>query len=162
MGEETQQHWAERVPRDAAQQLRRSHPDLEVIVEQLSGQPWEVLPQAARDAETLVLGSRGLSGFGGFLVGSVGHAVVARAELPVVLVRSPAGADGESAEDMATGYRPVVLGLDANAPDDMLIEFAFAEAFRRDTTLRAVHGWQLPAYYSYGLVYAGSPGSTLS
>ncbi|MFD3923011.1 universal stress protein [Streptomyces sp. NPDC058595] len=162
MGAETQRHWSERVPRDVAEELGKSRPDLEIVVEQISGRPGEVIPDAAREADLLVLGSRGLSGFGGFLVGSVGQAVVARAELPVVLVRPPEPAMGEPADDVgAAGYRPVVLGLDANAPDDMLIEFAFDEALRRDTTLRAVHGWQLPAYYSYGLVYGGSPGSTL-
>jgi nucleotide-binding universal stress UspA family protein len=45
----------------------------------------------------------------------------------------------------------VVLGLDAGAPADAVIEFAFAEAARRDTTLRVVYGWSLPPYYAYGL-----------
>ncbi|MFF3554112.1 universal stress protein [Streptomyces tsukubensis] len=162
MGEETQRHWSERVPRDAAEELSRSHPDLEIGMEQLTGRPGEVLPQVAEDADLLVLGSRGLSGLGGFLVGSVGLAVVARAELPVVLVRGPEPGEGAGQRETdRTRYRPVVLGLDANAPDDKLIAFAFDEALRRDTRLIAVHAWNLPPYYSYGLPSGVSPGAEL-
>ena len=49
-----------------------------------------------------------------------------------------------------TPYRPVVLGLDADAPAETVIEFAFAETARRGTTLRVVYGWNLPPYYAYG------------
>ncbi|TWG01808.1 universal stress protein [Streptomyces brevispora] len=162
MGKETQRHWSERVPRDAADQLSRTHPDLEIVMEQRTGHPGEVLPLAAAEADLLVLGSRGLSGFGGFLVGSVGQAVVARAELPVVLVRGPETDGGEPPQDLdGARYRPVVLGLDANAPDDKLIEFAVDEALRRNTTLHAIHAWNLPPYYSYGLPSSVSPGAEL-
>ena len=152
MGAETQQHWSERIPREAGEGLRRRHPGVDVAVEQVIGSAADALVDAAKDAELLVLGSRGLSGVGGFLVGSVGLSVVARAELPVVLVR----ADEQAAEDdgtspaSAASYRPVVLGLDAEGPADAVIEFAFAEAARRDTSLRVVYGWNLPPYYAYG------------
>ncbi|MFI6463076.1 universal stress protein [Streptomyces sp. NPDC050538] len=151
MGAETQQHWSERIPREAGEDLRRRHPGLEVTVEQVTGTPSDALVDAAKDAELLVLGSRGLSGVGGFLVGSVGLSVVARAELPVVLVRADEqAADGTSLVS-DTPDRPVVLGLDADAPSDAVIEFAFAEAARRGTSLRVVYGWNLPPYYAYGL-----------
>ncbi len=119
-----------------------------MTVEQVSGTPSDGLVGAAKDAELLVLGSRGLSGVGGFLVGSVGLSVVARAELPVVLVR----ADEQAADGDETNPedRPVVLGLDADGPSDAVIEFAFAEAARRGTSLRVVYGWSLPPYYAYG------------
>ncbi|MER7576666.1 universal stress protein [Streptomyces sp. NPDC126514] len=158
LGAETHQHWIERIPRETAEGIRLRHPGLEVITEQLSGRPGEVLADEAKDAELLVLGSRGLSGIGGFLVGSVGLSVVAHAERPVVLVR----AGGEQAADehnmdpagipsAATAYLPVVLGLDIESPDDALIEFAFAAASRRETSLRVVYGWNIPPYYAYGL-----------
>ncbi len=148
VGTETQQQWSERIPREAGEGLRRRHPGVDVTVEQVSGTPSDGLVGAAKDAELLVLGSRGLSGVGGFLVGSVGLSVVARAELPVVLVRADEQAvDGDETnpED-----RPVVLGLDADGPSDAVIEFAFAEAARRGTSLRVVYGWSLPPYYAYG------------
>jgi nucleotide-binding universal stress UspA family protein len=157
LGAETLQHWSERIPRESAASIRQRHPGLEVTAEHRSGAASEVLVEAARDAELLALGSRGLSGIGGFMVGSVGLAVVAHSERPVVLVRA-----GEQAADeleagpagvasTATAYRPVVLGIDVAAPDDTVIEFAFEAAARRSTSLRVVHGWNLPPYYVYGL-----------
>ncbi|MFI9152452.1 universal stress protein [Streptomyces sp. NPDC053367] len=155
LGPETLRHWSERIPRDAAGALRRRHPGLEVSIEQLVGRPGETLAAASKECELLVLGSRGLSGIGGFLVGSVAQAVVARAEVPVVLVR--AGQDtADEPGTAATGARPVVLGLDADSPHDAVIGFAFEEAARRATGLRVVHGWSLPPYYPYGL--ANDPG----
>lgn len=157
LGVETQQHWTERIPRDAAEGIRARHPGLDVTVERLSGRPAEVLADEAKDAELLVLGSRGLSGIAGFLVGSVGLAVVAHADRPVVLVRALEQAADEHESDpvgipsAATAFRPVVLGLDIESPDRELIEFAFAAAARRGTTLRVVHGWNPPPYYAYGL-----------
>ncbi|MFI1440414.1 universal stress protein [Streptomyces fructofermentans] len=157
LGAETQQHWTERVPREAAEGIRLRHPGLEVTTEQLSGHPGDVLAHAAKDAELLVLGSRGMSGLGGFMVGSVGLSTVARAERPVVLVRAGEQAADEHEMDQvgipsaATPFRPVVLGLDIEKPDETLIEFAFAAAARRRTSLRVVHGWNPPPYYAYGL-----------
>ncbi|MFI2721946.1 universal stress protein [Streptomyces collinus] len=165
LGAETQAHWSERsemgvppaegwgrIPREAAAGLRLRHPGVEITVEQLTGRASEVLVAAAKDSELLVLGSRGLSGLGGFLVGSVGQAVVAHAETPVVLVRAWEQAADEHEMDpagipsAATGFRPVVLGLDTDKPDDGVITFAFEEAARRKTSLRVVHGWNLPPH----------------
>ncbi|MFI6935800.1 universal stress protein [Streptomyces sp. NPDC050287] len=157
LGAETHQHWTERVPREAAEGLRLRHPGVEVTTEQVAGRPSDVLVEAGRDAELLVLGARGMSGIGGFLVGSVGLAVVAHAGRPVVLVR--AGEQAADEHDMdpagipsaAAPFLPVVLGLDTESPDETLIEFAFDTAVRRAASLRVVHGWHPPPYYSYGL-----------
>ena len=53
------------------------------------GHPAQVLLDAAADASLLVVGSRGLGGFTGMLLGSVSQNVVARAACPVVVVRAP-------------------------------------------------------------------------
>lgn len=170
LGEETRQHWTERsdmgappaggwgrIPREAAETLRLRHPDVDITVEQLAGQPGEVLPGAVENAELLALGSRGLSGLGGYLVGSVGLAVVAHCERPVVLVRAGEQAADEHTPDpdgtasATTPYRPVVLGIDAGSPDDAVIGFAFEAATRRTTALHVVHSWNLPPYFVYGL-----------
>ncbi|BBC30184.1 Universal stress protein/MSMEI_3859 [Streptomyces graminofaciens] len=154
---ETHRHWTERIPREAADGIRLRHPGVEVTSEHVAGRPSEILIEEAKNAELLVLGSRGLSGIGGFMVGSVGLAVVAHAERPVVLVRALEQAADEHEMDpagipsAASPFRPVVLGLDIENPDETLIEFALDAALRRATSLRVVHGWNAPPYYAYGL-----------
>ncbi|MGW6268403.1 MULTISPECIES: universal stress protein [unclassified Streptomyces] len=163
LGAETQQRWSRKVPRESAEGLRLRHPGVEVTAEDLSGPPAILLAGLAREAELLVLGSRGLSGITGFLVGSVGQAVVARATRPVVLVRAGEQAADEHRMDpagipsAATPYRPVVLGLATERePDPALLGFAFEAAAHRATALRVVHGWHPPPYYAFGL--AADPG----
>ncbi|MFE5374929.1 universal stress protein [Streptomyces mirabilis] len=162
LGPETHQHWSERsemgappaegwgrIPREAAEELRAAHPEVDVLIKHVTGRPAEVLTDAAKDAEPLVLGSRGLSGVGGFMVGSVGLAVVAHAECPVVLVRAEGDTSGTGSA--VPPSRPVVLGLDTRAPDDTLIGFAFEAAVLHGASLRVVHGWNEPPYIAYGL-----------
>ncbi|MEU9188909.1 universal stress protein [Streptomyces sp. NPDC048484] len=170
LGAETQARWREPdetgaplaadwggISQEEVAGLRLRHPGVDVTLEQVSGTPTEVLTAAGKDAELLVLGSRGLGGLGGFLLGSVGQAVTARTEVPVIMVRAGEQAAEEHETDpvgipsAATPYRPVVLGLDTYGPDDAVITFAFEEAARRATTLHVVHGWSLPGYYAYAL-----------
>ncbi|MFF5406784.1 universal stress protein [Streptomyces misionensis] len=157
LGAETHQHWTGRVLREAAEELRARHPGVQVTTEQLSGPPAEALTGAARDADMLVLGSRGLGAIGGFLVGSVGLSVLAHTERPVVLVRAGGKAPdshGKAPEGTAAGtvpVPPVLLGLDTRNPDAAPIEFAFEAAAHRGVPLRVVHGWNPPYYYPYGM-----------
>ncbi|MFI2414385.1 universal stress protein [Streptomyces sp. NPDC018947] len=157
LGAETLQHFSERVPRETAEGLGLRHPGVEVIIEQRTGAPADVLADAADGAELLVLGSRALGRLGGFLVGSVGQSVIARTDVPVVLVRAGETASDEHVADptgipsAATAFRPVVLGLDTASPDDTVIAFAFEAALGRDTALHVVQGWSLPPYYLYSL-----------
>ncbi|MFD5257551.1 universal stress protein [Streptomyces bobili] len=167
LGAETQQHWSERIPREMAEGLRLRHPGVEITQRQLTGTPADVLAEAAKDAELLVLGSRALSGLGGFLVGSVGLSVVAHTDIPVILVRAGEQAADEHVMDpagipsAAAPYRPVVLGLDVEKPDDSVLAFAFEEAARRDTALHVVHAWTLAPYYVYSLPAAPEIGAEL-
>ncbi len=55
------------------------------------GHPAEVLVEAAKGADLLVVGSRGRGGFTGMLLGSVSTQVVHHATCPVVIVKPPPG-----------------------------------------------------------------------
>ena len=74
--------------------LRASHPDDNVTLTPLllEGNPAWTLLDAAKDADLIVIGSRGRSGLKTLLLGSVSHVVVTHAETPVVVVRRPASA----------------------------------------------------------------------
>ena len=66
----------------------------QVTVNVISGEPAEALIAASRDADLLVLGSRGSGGFARLLLGSVSSQVVHHAACPVVVVPgqlSPSG-----------------------------------------------------------------------
>ncbi|AZQ39465.1 universal stress protein [Streptomyces cyaneochromogenes] len=138
-----------RMLHDVEVSLTHRHPGLKITTEQLSGHPVTVLSVAAREAEVLVLGSRGLGRAAGRLFGSVAPAVVGRAEGPVLLVRAGACVAGEHRADTrgpaswARPYRDVVLGLRLPGEcAEAVLEFAFDAAARRATGLRVVHGWK--------------------
>ncbi|MFD9902970.1 universal stress protein [Streptomyces sp. NPDC059063] len=134
----------------AAIRLSYAHPALEIHGKESAGPAVPALLAANAEAESLILGSRGLTGFAGFLVGSVATAVTARAERPVVLVRAgerPEDAhapDPDGAPSHTTPYRPVVLGLDPAGPGDALIAYAFDAAAVRRAPLHVVHAWAVP------------------
>ncbi|MFM9609337.1 stress-inducible protein [Streptomyces sp. V2] len=140
LGAETHQHWTDRIPRETAAGLRERHPGVEVTTTQVTGHPADALIEAAKDAELLVLGSRGLGGTVGFLLGSVGLSVLAHTQHPVVFVK----------KDPQIAPGPVVLGLDTDRPDATLLTFAFETAARRAVPLRVVHAWNPPPYIAYG------------
>jgi nucleotide-binding universal stress UspA family protein len=168
LGAETHQYWTERIPREAAEGLRLRHPGVEVTTEQRAGAPAEALLEAARDAELLVLGSRALGGLAGFLIGSVGQSVIARTEVPVILVRAGEQAADEHVKDpagipsAATGFRPVVVGLDTGSPDETVLAFAFEEAQRREAPLTVLRVWNLPSSHTYALAAGYDPREDLA
>ncbi|MCC6223681.1 MAG: universal stress protein [Thermoleophilia bacterium] len=64
---------------------------VEVRREVVEGAPARVLLDAARDADLLVVGSRGHGGFVGLLLGSVGAQCARHSPCPVAIVKPPAG-----------------------------------------------------------------------
>ncbi|MEV6246756.1 universal stress protein [Streptomyces sp. NPDC051742] len=132
---------AESLLRDEAERVRQDHPGLEVVTERAPGRAAEELTAAANDADLTVLGSRGLGGLRGFIVGSVSLAVVGAARRPVVLVRAEDG-------HVAPGGG-IVAGVAVSHPCQDLLAFSFTEAARRGTPLRFLHSWPLPVSYGY-------------
>jgi nucleotide-binding universal stress UspA family protein len=66
-----------------------SSPQVDVELDAVEGPAAEVLVDESRDAELLVVGSRGLGGFSGLLLGSVSQQCAHHAACPVVIVRAP-------------------------------------------------------------------------
>ena len=70
----------------AVAEAKAAEPGLDVIGELAEMRPAAALLEAARDADLLVVGSRGHGGFSGLLLGSVSSQCVHHATCPVVVV----------------------------------------------------------------------------
>ncbi|WP_438295523.1 universal stress protein [Streptomyces sp. HUAS TT7] len=110
--------------------LRR--PGVPVSTELLAQETVPALLDAGRGAAMLVLGSRGHGGFEGLLLGSVSLRVAARADFPVVVVRTAA----------PRGDGRIVLGIGGRRYPRSAAEFALAEAACRKAALDVLHSWQ--------------------
>ena len=76
------------------QRCRADGDDVEIERRVVEGAPGAVLVDESRDADLLVVGSRGHGGFAGLLLGSVSQQCAHHAECPVVIVRAPSGLAG--------------------------------------------------------------------
>lgn len=154
---------AGRLLEETSEELISRHPGLEVTTELLAAVPSAVLPEQAEEAAMLVLGSRGHTALGGFLIGSVSLHVIAHARGPVVMVRTPGGEredgeprgeeEGEEREEEEAGRRTVpevVVGVkELGEAGDPLLHFAFTAAAARGAPLRAVRAWGAPPLFWY-------------
>lgn len=128
------QQEADEVVAAAVAGARDTHPDVPVTGTVVPGGATAVLVDRSHRARLVVLGGRGAGGFAGQLLGSTSISVSAHARCPVVVVRGrePAGA-------------PVVAGVDGSDQALLAVEFAFAAAAGRGTSLRVVRAWEPPA-----------------
>jgi nucleotide-binding universal stress UspA family protein len=79
---------AEAVAADAVETARKDGVvDVDGRVAQ--GNAAEILVRAGEDADLLVVGSRGLGGFKGLVLGSVSEQVMRHARVPTLVVRPP-------------------------------------------------------------------------
>ncbi|MGP3963825.1 universal stress protein [Nonomuraea sp. 3N208] len=126
----------QRVLREAEALARECQPTVEVETQNVEGTPAVVLRDQAEDATEVVVGSRGLGGFAGALLGSVSMHVAGHVHCPVVVVRGePRSVHGE-----------VVAGADDSPECEPALAYAFEQAKLRGAALRVVHAWQLPVH----------------
>lgn len=120
---------------EAATAAQEAAPDVSTTTQLIGGSVAGRLIGRSASADLLVLGSRGLGGFSGLVVGSIAVAATTHGHCPVVVVR---GADAESPprED-----GPVVVGVDGSQASRAAIPFAFRAASLRGVPLVAVHAW---------------------
>ncbi|MEU9372260.1 universal stress protein [Streptomyces sp. NPDC048255] len=115
-----------------------------VRYEALEGSVPEALRVIGAEGLMLVMGSRGRGGFATLLLGSSSRAVATTAPCPVVVIphaerrADPADVAGEPSAGR------VVLGLHAAETPDDVLEFAFAEAAARGTTVQVVSAYAIP------------------
>lgn len=135
----------------AAGRARTAAPTVPLSSRVLHEEAAVALAAEGRNALALVLGSRGLGGLPGMLLGSVGLAVAARADCPVVVVRG-------AAEHRHAGFATVVVGVEEGEGSGTAVDFALREARARSCRLVAVHAWspsagalttpQAPSWYA--------------
>jgi nucleotide-binding universal stress UspA family protein len=137
---------AERALHEAAARVRAAHPDLPIVTRLRDGYPAGVLTEASRQAALVVVGHRGIGGFTGLLVGSVGVQLAQHAECPVIVVRGRPAADA-----------PVVVGVDGSAGARRAAEFAADAARSYETSLLIMYAWVGDPSWQPAAVQAGQP-----
>jgi len=120
-----------------AEGIRLQQPQLQVETRLAEGPTVEALLEDAQQARLVVLGSRGIGGWSGLLVGSVTVQVTTHAPCPVVVIPydlRPHAHEGPT----------VVVGVDGSKASAHAIDFAFAQAEALHATVAAVHTWTSP------------------
>ena len=115
---------------EAVALARAEQPDAQIRALQMPDAPVPSLLAAGENADVLVLGSRGIEGFRGLLLGSTTMHVAPYAQCPVVVVHS--GMEGGVPFEDAEGYDgnpgQVVLGYDGSPASNRAAAFAFRHA----------------------------------
>ncbi|WP_285692532.1 universal stress protein [Actinomadura sp. NBRC 104412] len=118
---------------DAARRRACAHrPGIEVSTELVAEHPATALRGQSRHAFELVVGHRGLSGFAGLMLGSIGLRMASHALGPVVIVRGEA----------TSPHGEIVVGLDLVADPAVPLKYAFEAAAVREARVRVLHAWR--------------------
>jgi nucleotide-binding universal stress UspA family protein len=79
---------AQERPAEIVRETVGSPAGVRIVAKTVTGNPAQVLVDSSAHADLLVVGSRGLGGLKGMLLGSVGHHCAAHAHCPVVIVHA--------------------------------------------------------------------------
>lgn len=127
---------------DAAGLARSARPGVEVRPVVVDADARDVLVDASRAANLVVVGSRGRSAWRSATLGSVSSAVCRHASSPVVVA-------GRGAT--VSGHRGVLVGADGTAGSVPIIEFAFRLASLRSLPLTVMHCyWDIAGEMAHG------------
>jgi nucleotide-binding universal stress UspA family protein len=121
---------------EAAHEVKRTHPDLEIAQELVNADPRPALASASAEAALTVVGTRGGGRIPEVLLGSVALHIAAHGRSPVVVV-PPATVLASGADSPGV----VLLGVDGSRTSESAVAFAFDEASRRGARLDAVLVW---------------------
>ncbi|MFC4149466.1 universal stress protein [Micromonospora mangrovi] len=122
---------AQKMLEQTAADLVTRHPGLTVEVRQVAGGPGAALVEESRRADLVVVGSRGVGGFAGLLLGSVSAQVALHAHCPALVVRP--------AEQPIPVGGPVLVGVDGSESAALAVRLAAEEAVRRGAPLVLLH-----------------------
>ncbi|WP_314225066.1 universal stress protein [Streptomyces zaehneri] len=141
LGRPSERVVAENLVAAAAERAELRNSQVKVTVDVVPDDAADALLREANDAFAVVTGSRGRGELKGLLLGSVGLAVAARANCPVIVVR------GDKA-GLAGSHGRVLLGAGEPETCAEAARFALREAEARDCGLDVVRAWRRPAHDS--------------
>ncbi|GAB3744013.1 universal stress protein [Amycolatopsis oliviviridis] len=108
------------------------------LVVETAVREWSAVPALIQESATatmVVLGSRGLGGFTGPLIGSTAVSLARHGHCPVVVAR------GRRHDGPLPQEGRIVVGTDGSPTSEAALGFAFDEARLRDTGLTVVRTW---------------------
>jgi nucleotide-binding universal stress UspA family protein len=121
---------ASKIARDAVADIAQ----IQINGELLSSAIVPTLVDQSKDAELIVVGSRGRGALARGLLGSVSSGLIRHAHCPVALIRD------KDPQMPHPAKAPVLVGIDGST-SDLATAIAFEEASLRDADLIALHAW---------------------
>jgi nucleotide-binding universal stress UspA family protein len=109
----------------------------------VSGNAVPTLVDLSKEAELVVVGSRGLGAIGQRILGSVSRGLVHHAHCPVAVIHD------DEPDAPERDRLPVVVGIDGSPASELATGIAFDQASRRKVELIAVHAWSDPTIYAF-------------
>jgi len=115
---------------EAQESVSASHPDVEVELVAITGDPRSVLLDASKTAGSLFVGSRGRGQVASLLLGSVSVAVSRAAHCPTFVIRP---------HNEGRVRNGIIVGTDCSERTRATLEFAYRQASLRQLPLTVLH-----------------------